>query len=120
MGLPRSTFYHPPPAVAAPDDILVRIGAICDEFECYGYRRLGAALRQQGVVMNGKKLRRLMREHGLQPRSTSYTSFVGILTDSRSRFVLAKKVTWLSWCKRRCSATALCDAQPVCAFFSCH
>ena len=44
------------------------IGAICDEFECYGYRRVGAALRHQGVVVNGKKLRRLMREHGLQPK----------------------------------------------------
>jgi putative transposase len=41
---------------------------ICDEFECYGYRRVGAALRQQGVVVNGKKLRRLMREHDLQPK----------------------------------------------------
>ena len=43
------------------------IGTICDEFECYEYRRVGAALRHQGVVVNGKKLRRLMREHGLQP-----------------------------------------------------
>ncbi|MBV8106816.1 MAG: IS3 family transposase, partial [Hyphomicrobiales bacterium] len=34
----------------------------------YGYRRVGAALRQQGVVVNGKKLRRLMRENGLQPK----------------------------------------------------
>ena len=41
---------------------------ISDEFECYGYRRVGAALRHQGVVVNGKKLRRLMREHGLQPK----------------------------------------------------
>lgn len=66
MGLPRSTFYDAPPAVVAADDILARIGAICDEFECYGYRRVGAALRHQGVVVNGKKLRRLMREQGLQ------------------------------------------------------
>ncbi len=52
-----------------PDDgILARIGTICDEFECYGYRRVGAALRHQGVVVNGKKLRRLMREHDLQPK----------------------------------------------------
>ena len=35
---------------------------------CYGYRRVGAALRHQGVVVNGKKLRRLMREHDLQPK----------------------------------------------------
>jgi len=67
MGLSRSTFYDTP-APIAPDDLLVRIGAICDEFECYGYRRVGAALRHQGVVVNNKKLRRLMREHGLQPK----------------------------------------------------
>ena len=67
MGLSRSTFYDAP-APTAPSDLLVRIGAICDEFECYGYRRVGAALRHQGVVVNGKKLRRLMREHGLQPK----------------------------------------------------
>jgi putative transposase len=48
-------------------EILTRIGTICDEFECYGYRRVGAALRHQGVVVNGKKLRRLMREHDLHP-----------------------------------------------------
>ena len=48
--------------------MLARIGEICDEFECYGYRRVGAALRHQGVVVNGKKLRRLMREHDLQPK----------------------------------------------------
>jgi putative transposase len=50
------------------DELVVRIGAICDEFECYGYRRVGAALRHQGVLVNSKKLRRLMREHGLQPK----------------------------------------------------
>ena len=49
-------------------ELLARIGAICDEFECYGYRRVGAALRHQGVVVNGRKLRRLMREHALQPK----------------------------------------------------
>ena len=42
--------------------------AICDEFEFYGYRRVGAALRQKGFVVNHKKIRRLMREHGLQPK----------------------------------------------------
>ncbi|MEO3476028.1 IS3 family transposase [Roseomonas sp. CAU 1739] len=68
MGLARSTFYDAPSAVATVDDTLARISAICDEFECYGYRRVGAALRHQGIVVNGKKLRRLMREQGLQPK----------------------------------------------------
>ena len=68
MSLSRSTFYDPPPAPVGPDELVTRIGAICDEFECYGYRRVGSALRQQGVVVNGKKLRRLMREYDLQPK----------------------------------------------------
>ena len=42
--------------------------AICEEFECYGYRRVGAELRHQGIVVNVKKVRRLMREHELQPK----------------------------------------------------
>jgi putative transposase len=40
----------------------------CEEFECYGYRRVGAELRHQGIVVNAKKIRRLMREHNLQPK----------------------------------------------------
>jgi len=68
MGLSRSTFYDATPAVLDGGEVLARIGAVCDEFECYGYRRVGAALRHQGIVVNGKKLRRLMREHDLQPK----------------------------------------------------
>ena len=45
-----------------------KIVVICDEFETYGYRRVRAELRHQGFVVNGKKIRRLMRENGLQPK----------------------------------------------------
>jgi putative transposase len=45
------------------------ICAICDEFEAYGWRRVQAALRLRGIVVNHKKIRRLMREHDLQPRT---------------------------------------------------
>jgi hypothetical protein len=41
---------------------------ICDEFEAYGYRRVGAELRHRGMLVNAKKIRRLMREHELNPR----------------------------------------------------
>ena len=68
MGLPRSTFYDGPMAQVDEAEIVARMRAICDEFEAYGYRRVGAALRHQGVVVNGKKIRRLMRAHDLQPR----------------------------------------------------
>ena len=68
MWLSRSTFYDAAAVPVGEESLLARIGIICDEFECYGYRRVGAALRHQGVVVNGKKLRRLMREHDLQPK----------------------------------------------------
>jgi putative transposase len=68
MGLSRSTFYDAAPATLDAGEVVTRIGAICDEFECYGYRRVGAALRHQGIVVNSKRLRRLMREHDRQPK----------------------------------------------------
>jgi putative transposase len=61
MGIARSTFYDEP--TAAEDD-----AAISDEFEAYGWRRVRAELRHRGMIVNHKKIRRLMREHDLQPR----------------------------------------------------
>ncbi len=68
MGLSRSTLYDPPATPIDVTELVARVRAICDEFEAYGYRRVGAALRHQGVVVNHKKIRRLMREHDLQPK----------------------------------------------------
>ena len=68
MGLPCSTFYDVPASTPSDEKVVGALHAICDEFESYGYRRVGAALRHQGLVVNGKKIRRLMREHDLQPR----------------------------------------------------
>ena len=68
MGMPRSTYYQ---ALASrPDDasIVAAIAAITDEFELYGYRRVTAELRARGLIVNAKKVRRLMRENGLNPR----------------------------------------------------
>jgi putative transposase len=68
MGIARSTYYDRPEKPADDTAIVEAMFAICDEFEFYGYRRAGAALRQLGLVVNHKKIRRLMREHGLQPK----------------------------------------------------
>jgi putative transposase len=68
MGLSRSTFYAAPEAKPSDADIVAEMRAITDEFECYGYRRVGAELRHRGHVVNAKKVRRLMREHDLNPR----------------------------------------------------
>lgn len=68
MGIARSTYYDAPFSARDDTAIVEAIGAICDEFEHYGWRRVRAALRHQGVLVNHKKIRRLMREHDLQPR----------------------------------------------------
>ena len=68
MGLPRSTFYERPATSLGDAELVSRMQTICDEFEAYGYRRVGAELRHQGVVVNHKKIRRLMREYHLQPK----------------------------------------------------
>lgn len=69
MGIARSTYYDRPARSTDDTAIVEAIFAVCDDFECYGYRRVGAALRQQGLVVNAKKIRRLMREHDLQPKA---------------------------------------------------
>jgi len=33
-------------------EIVAAITAICNEFEAYGYRRVGAELRHQGIAVN--------------------------------------------------------------------
>jgi putative transposase len=68
MGLPRSTFYDASAARLDDAEIVGHMRTICDEFEAYGYRGVGAELRHQGITVNHKKIRRLMREHALQPK----------------------------------------------------
>jgi len=68
MGIARSTFYDMPDAGADDVTVIAQMKAICDEFEAYGYRRVGAELRHRGIVVNAKKIRRLMRAHALNPK----------------------------------------------------
>ena len=68
MGIGRSTFYDIPDVRARDLTIVAEMKAICDEFEAYGYRRVDAELRHRGIVVNTKKIRRLMREHTLNPK----------------------------------------------------
>ena len=68
MGLPRSTYYDTPAVKADDGEIVAAMTTICDEFEGYGYRRVGAELRHRGLVVNSKKVRRLMRQYDLLPK----------------------------------------------------
>jgi putative transposase len=67
MGLSRSTYYDVRSLQPHEAALIGTMSAICDEFETYGYRRVGAELRHRGIVVNSKKIRRLMREN-LQPK----------------------------------------------------
>lgn len=65
MSLARSTFYKR--SVGEIDDtaLVERMATICDEMPRYGYRRVGAQLKLDGIVVNKKRVQRLMRRHGL-------------------------------------------------------
>jgi putative transposase len=68
MNMPRSTHYEAPAPKTGDCEIIAAIIAITDEFEPYGYRRVTAELRSRGLVVNAKKVRRLMRENSLNPK----------------------------------------------------
>ena len=68
MGIARSSFYERPATRIDDAVIVTEMKAISDEFEAYGYRRVTAELRHRGRVVNSKKVRRLMREHELNPK----------------------------------------------------
>lgn len=68
MGIARSTYYDAPKRAVDNTALVEAMHTIKDEFEAYGWRRMQAALGQQGWVVNHKRLKRLMREHGLNAR----------------------------------------------------
>jgi len=71
MNIARSTFYYCRKTVslAKDADIIDRIEAICLDFPGYGYRRVTEQLKHDLVVINHKKVLRLMRESDLLCRA---------------------------------------------------
>ncbi len=69
MGLARSTYYDEPRSQPLEEARLVaRIAEICAEWPRYGYRRVTAQLHNEGLIVNHKKVMRLMKENGLSVR----------------------------------------------------
>ncbi|MBR1149044.1 IS3 family transposase [Bradyrhizobium sp. AUGA SZCCT0431] len=67
-GLPRATYYRHlagRSSEAAECELRDLIQRICLKHRFYGYRRVTATLRRQGMVVNAKKVQRLMREDNL-------------------------------------------------------
>jgi transposase InsO family protein len=61
MGIAPSTYYDEPMEACSDTALLAAITAICDEFEAYGWRRVRAALRQQGVLANHTSVAAVVR-----------------------------------------------------------
>jgi putative transposase len=78
----RSTYYR---QVENPDETALRaaIEAVAAEWPTYGYRRVAAQLRRQGLTVNRKRVLRLMQEMGLQGKIKRKTRRT---TDSQHTF----------------------------------
>lgn len=80
----RAGFYRwraSPPEVDPDMDLRDDIQRIAVEFSCYGWRRVTAALRRQGWVVNHKRVRRIMQEDNLL--CLRKRKFVVMTTDSK-------------------------------------
>ena len=70
LGVARSSLYYQPVPLAfeeAQNQSAIReaVLKIAGQWPTYGYRRITAQLRREGIVVNGKCVRRLMGEMGL-------------------------------------------------------
>lgn len=70
MGISRSTYYYKPKGKRPPDiDLAERIEKIALDYPSYGYRRITAELKRQGLKVNHKRVLRLMRDKNLLCRA---------------------------------------------------
>jgi putative transposase len=67
LDVPRSSMYYEPKSTIKDDaDILNEIRDIYHETPFYGYRRITVELRKRGLVVNHKRVQRLMLAAGIQ------------------------------------------------------
>lgn len=80
LNIARSSYYYQPRSLnqqIRDADLLDRIDHILCGFSGYGTRRVTEALKRQGLLVNRKRIQRLMREHSLLrivKRSWVYTT----------------------------------------------
>ena len=72
MEIPKSTYYYKPKGGLEKKkhnaDIADKVEKIAYDFPSYGYRRVTVALRRQGMVVNHKKILKIMKNMGIQCR----------------------------------------------------
>jgi len=66
MKTPRSSFYYKSTTDKVSDtDLADKINAVALEFPFYGYRRITAALRRDDIIVNHKKVYRIMKSENI-------------------------------------------------------
>ena len=66
MKTPRSSFYYKPKTDKVSEtDLADKINAVALEFPSYGYRRVTAALRKENMIVNHKKVYRIMKSENI-------------------------------------------------------
>lgn len=65
FGCPRAGVYRTPVVAADEGKLHTAVGRVAGAWPTYGYRRVAAMLRRDGWEVNGKRVRRVMRELGL-------------------------------------------------------
>jgi putative transposase len=65
VNIPRAKYYYKPKDNLGDIFILERIEAVATDFPCYGYRRITAALKREGMSLNHKKVYRIMRANSI-------------------------------------------------------
>lgn len=66
LGLARSSYYYGPLPPGDETQLQAALEVVAGEWPTYGYRRLTRQLARQGLPVNSKRVRRLMRQAGLQ------------------------------------------------------
>lgn len=115
-GLPRATYYrHHAKRSRETAECELRdvIQRICLKHVFYGYRRVMATLRRQGMVVNAKKVQRLMRQDNLlaqrktpflKPPAERPSGFLVVPNLVRGLVPSAPDQICVACCRMRCHA----------------
>jgi transposase InsO family protein len=69
LNCPRAGLYRAPAAAAGEADLRRAVERLAGAWPTYGYRRIAAMLRREGRAVNGKRVRRVLAELGLQGKA---------------------------------------------------
>lgn len=94
LGLSRSGYYYwinKAPVINQSPVLEQEIQEIALEFMGYGYRRITAELHRRNVLVNSKKVRRIMKENNLIRK---HKKFKPSTTNSNHKYPLYPNLTW--------------------------